>query len=100
MTALLKSIAKLPLTSTATGALNISFSQAQDPSTLHSLVTSFFELGGLHVGVSVFNREELLDATRHPENYPTLTVRMYGFSEYFVSLSPEQQDAVINRTLN
>ena len=34
-----------------------------------------------------------------PEKYRSLTVRMYGFSEYFVTLSPVQQIGVLNRTV-
>jgi pyruvate-formate lyase len=33
-----------------------------------------------------------------PEHYKSLTVRLYGFSEYFVSLPKWQQLAVLNRT--
>lgn len=35
---------------------------------------------------------------RNPDKYKSLTVRLYGFSEYFVSLPAWQQLAVINRT--
>lgn len=35
---------------------------------------------------------------RNPDKYKSLTVRLYGFSEYFVSLPAWQQIAVINRT--
>ena len=59
---------------------------------------SYFEKGGLHMGVSVVDKEVLRDAMVHPEKYRALTVRLYGFSEYFVSLPEWQQIAVINRT--
>ena len=59
---------------------------------------TYFELGGFHVGISVVNRERLKDAMIHSEKYKSLTVRLYGFSEYFVSLPEWQQLAVINRT--
>lgn len=42
-------------------------------------------------------REQLLDAQKHPENYPDLIVRVTGFSAKFVSLSPEWQNEVISR---
>jgi len=51
------------------------------------------------VGTTVLNRETLEDAIKHPEKYKTLTVRMYGFSEYFVTLSPVQQLGVLSRTV-
>ena len=42
-------------------------------------------------------REELLDARKHPENYPDLIVRVTGFSAKFTSLSPEWQNEIITR---
>jgi len=61
-------------------------------------VTAYLDMGGLHVGMTVLSRRELEDAVAHPENYPALTVRLYGFSEYFVSLPDWQQQAVLART--
>ena len=43
------------------------------------------------------SKDELLDAQKHPENYPDLIVRVTGFSAKFTSLSPEWQDEVISR---
>ena len=43
------------------------------------------------------SREELLDAQKHPENYPDLIVRVTGFSAKFTSLSKGWQDEVISR---
>lgn len=43
------------------------------------------------------SREQLLDAQKHPENYPDLIVRVTGFSARFTSLSREWQDEVISR---
>ena len=43
------------------------------------------------------SREQLLDAQKHPENYPTLIVRVCGFSAKFTSLSPEWQQEVLTR---
>ena len=98
MTALLKSLAKLPFGKTATGGLNLTFAADQSPEALKNLVLTYFQLGGFHVGISVINREQLLDAMENPEKYQSLTVRLYGFSEYFVSLPKWQQLAVLNRT--
>ncbi|MBR5459992.1 MAG: hypothetical protein IKV53_03920 [Clostridia bacterium] len=42
-------------------------------------------------------REQLLDAQKHPENYPNLIVRVCGFSAKFTSLSPEWQQEVLSR---
>lgn len=42
-------------------------------------------------------REQLLDAQRHPENYPELIVRVCGFSAKFTSLARHWQDEVLSR---
>lgn len=42
-------------------------------------------------------KEELLDAQKHPEQYPHLIVRVTGFSAKFTSLSREWQEEVITR---
>ena len=98
ITALLCSLAKLPFSRTGAGGLNITFSSLKDPKILEALVTGYFKLGGLHIGISVIDKEILKDAMKHPEKYATLTVRLYGFSEYFISLPEWQQLAVLNRT--
>jgi len=55
-------------------------------------------MGGFHVGISVIDRKTLEDAMVNPEKHKSLTVRLYGFSEYFVSLPKWQQLAILNRT--
>lgn len=98
ITALLQSVAKLPLDQTVTGGMNLTFYQNQSWDIYRDLITGFFRLGGLHVGITVADRDTLLDAMAHPEKHPTLTVRLYGFSEYFVSLPSWQQQAILDRT--
>lgn len=98
VTALLKSLSKLPFHRTVTGGLNLTFSQPIQPEILQSLVTSYFAMGGFHVGITVLDRATLMDAQKHPERHRSLTVRLYGFSEYFISLPLWQQEAVLSRT--
>ncbi len=98
ITALLKSVSRLPFDRTAAGGLNLTFSKKQASEILQALVTSYFQMGGLHVGISVVDKDTLTDAMEHPERYKSLTVRLYGFSEYFVSLPEWQQIAILNRT--
>lgn len=99
ITALLKSLSKLPFDRTATGGLNLMFSQRVSAGNLKALSVSYFQLGGLHIGISVADAETLRDAMKHPDRYKSLTVRLYGFSEYFVSLPEWQQLAILNRTV-
>lgn len=98
ITALLKSLSKLPFEKTVTGGLNLTFSQKLSPDILQALIVSYFQMGGLHVGISVIDRTALIDAMQNPDKYKSLTVRLYGFSEYFISLPEWQQIAVLNRT--
>ena len=98
ITPLLKSIAKLPFDRAQGGGLNLTFSKKQTPETLKALAVAYFALGGLHIGTSVIDREVLCDAMVNPDRYKSLTVRLYGFSEYFVSLPDWQQIAILNRT--
>lgn len=98
ITALLKSLSKLPFERTVTGGLNLTFSGKVSPENLSTLVQTYFKMGGFHVGISIVDRETLNDAMINPDKYKSLTVRLYGFSEYFVSLPKWQQLAVLNRT--
>lgn len=98
ITALLKSISKLHFERTAGGGLNLTFSQKVSSDNLKSLILSYFSMGGLHVGISVIDRTTLQNAMINPDKYKSLTVRLYGFSEYFISLPEWQQIAVLNRT--
>ena len=98
ITSLLNSLSKLPFSKTGAGGLNLTFSSSISGNVLKALVKTYFQNGGLHVGISVLDKEVLRDAMKHPEKYQTLTVRLYGFSEYFISLPKWQQLAVLNRT--
>ncbi len=98
VTALLKSLSRLPFPRTVTGALNLSFAGNISADTLKALVVSYFGMGGLHVGISIVDRDTLKQAMKEPGKYRSLTVRLYGFSEYFVNMPEWQQRAILNRT--
>ncbi len=106
--AVMNTIAKLPYEYSEDG---ISFTFSITPAALGkdedskvnnlvSMLDGYFKQTGHHINVNVFNRDLLLDAMEHPENYPQLTIRVSGYAVNFIKLTREQQLDVINRTIH
>ena len=100
---LIKSFTKPDLTKTINGGpLTIEFSESvfTQPESINKvaqLVQLFILRGGHQLQLNTVNRERLLDAQKHPENYRNLIVRVWGWSGYFVELDTCYQDHIIRR---
>ena len=103
-TAAANSVAKLDHATASNGTL---YNQKFHPSALSgvaglqnfvSYIRAYFDQKGMHMQFNVVDRETLLDAQKHPENYKSLVVRVAGYSALFTTLSKSLQDDIINRT--
>ena len=61
-------------------------------------VKAYIAMGGHQLQLNTVNREQMLDAQKHPEKYPNLRVRVSGFSALYVTLSREVQEDILRRT--
>ena len=80
------------------GTLGKSVEERKD--NLVTILDGYFSQGAHHLNVNVMDRQVLLDAMEHPEQYPTLTIRVSGYAVNFNRLSREQQLEVIKRTFH
>ncbi len=103
-TAVLKSVSRLDKHLTSNGGLlNMKFLpeffQTQSGIDKFALfLRSFVDLEIPHIQFNVVNREDLIAAKQHPEQYRSLTVRVAGYTAYFTELAGELQDEIIART--
>lgn len=74
------------------------FRNAEGEKKVAALVKLFVMCKGHQLQLNSVNRERLLAALEHPEEYRNLIVRVWGWSGYFNELDREYQDHVIKRT--
>lgn len=83
-------------------AVNMKFSKktftADSCKKVESLIRTYMDRGGFELQINVIDRETLLAAQKNPESYRDLVVRIGGYSDYFVCLSPEMQEEVLLRS--
>ena len=104
VTAVLRSVACLPLEDVMGCAVNVKFHPSgigDRPETRAkwlSLVRTYFQLGGSQIQPTVASGETLRKAQGEPEGYADLIVKVGGYSTYFVDLGREIQEEIIART--
>ena len=104
ITALLNSVMSVDQTLAKSGhILNLKlnkelFSTKENKRLFLSIVKTYFENKGQQLSVSVISHEDLLRARQDPQLYKSVIVRVGGYSDYFVALSPELQENIIQRT--
>lgn len=83
-----------PLTMEFDGSL---FRDAESIRKVAQLVQYFIRSGGHQFQLNAVDPAAMRDAQVHPEKYPRLVVRIWGWSAYFVELDRAYQDHVIAR---
>ena len=104
----LNSVAKLSYTYCRDGISNtfsitpgaLGKTEDEQINNLVSIMGGYFAQNAHHLNVNVLNRETLMAAYEHPEQYPNLTIRVSGYAVNFYKLSREQQREVISRTFH
>lgn len=103
-TALLKSVSRMDNNLTTNGGLlNMKFlpsffASVEGRANFERFLRVFVDLEIPHIQFNVVNREDLLDAKAHPERHRSLTIRVAGYTAYFVELAGKLQDEIIART--
>lgn len=67
------------------------------PDKLVTILKNAMTKGVYELQLNVLDAETLKDAKAHPEKYPALIVRVWGFSAYFNDLPEEYKDNLIKR---
>jgi len=71
---------------------------AEKQDKLAALIKAYFAMGGFTLAFNIVNPSILKDAQKRPEEHKDLLVRVHGYSAFYVTLSREYQDLIIERT--
>jgi len=84
-------------------ALNIKYSPEDDVKKMTDrfvpTIDAYFRAGGQQVQFNIMTYQTLVDAKKHPDQYPELMVRVSGYSAYFNDLNDLMKDELITRTM-
>ena len=102
-TACLSSMAKLPTHRTPGGGNNLKLHPSviegdEGLEALSNLLKTYFKAGGQHLQLNIIDNSLLKEAQQNPDEYKTLSVRVTGYSAYFVALSEKVQNDIIKLT--
>lgn len=64
---------------------------------LRAMLNVYFQNGGQELQINVVDTATLRAAQKNPDQYRDVVVRVAGFSEFFVNLTPEMQEDIIAR---
>ncbi len=67
---------------------------------VEAVILAHFDLGGTLVNINIIDADMLRQAHKDPTKYPDLVVRVTGFTAYFIALSPEFRQLVVDRVIN
>ncbi|MBW1788654.1 MAG: hypothetical protein JRK53_18870, partial [Deltaproteobacteria bacterium] len=84
----------------ASHTITFSPSMVKDPeqkAKFKAFLRAYGENGGTCLQVNMLDAAMLLDAQKHPDDYPHLLVRITGYNAYFTAVGKELQDEVIAR---
>jgi formate C-acetyltransferase len=102
-TALIRSLTGWDQTAFLGGmVINLKFSKSLftplKKQTLIDIIGAFIHRGGIEMQINCVDKKTLEDACIHPEAHRDLIVRIGGYSDYFVKLSPTLKAEIIERT--
>lgn len=66
---------------------------------IETVFRTLFAKNGFHIQINVLDDETLHAAQKDPDKYRNIMVRVAGYSAYFVDLSEEIQNNIIERTI-